>query len=265
MPRKKLREVDMLIDSTVGLVVQLYFDPNRDRLDFVAQYKGVPYRADSLKALKNRVRDVVMNESVLTWRRIIVVEEAKDAVGFTADHFFIARRADGTYVRSRGDHRLYSKAGEYATDDESLRRSMEDWEAPDGRYRTELFTVPYTRRGAYGHTDTHYLPYDDETWRALIDTRRRLREVHETLSRILASPEAVLRLGVGDLRVLLPTPDCTIIGIDGAPYASQDARPAAPTDGDVMDEKTVDVADVADMTAAIDTVATPFGHDKGAR
>jgi len=126
MPRKKLREVDTLIDSTVGLVVQLYFDPNRDRLDFVAQYKGVPYRADSLKALKNRVRDVVMNESVLTWRRIIVVEEAKDAVGFTADHFFIARRADGTYVRSRGDHRLYSKAGEYATDDESLRRSMED-------------------------------------------------------------------------------------------------------------------------------------------
>lgn len=55
MPRKKPREVDTLIDSTVGLAVQLYFDPNRDRLDFVAQYKGVRYRADSLKALKNRV------------------------------------------------------------------------------------------------------------------------------------------------------------------------------------------------------------------
>jgi hypothetical protein len=225
---KKEYEVDK-IKHVSGLVVPILFNPNARSgdfhtigLTFSAAVGDRNFRADSCSKVKDEVMEFLNKNSKLDWYPVIEITEISPFnnhgafVGLESHRFYLANTEDQPQHERGARRRLRKLRWDDYDPTKQNWMTMNDYKEIGidlGRIKhsTEFYDVQGILPGCLpqkseGRTETHYLPYDEVTWTALLAIEDGIHRLKKYFRELLGTPQgqAQLNLMGANLLKLLP-------------------------------------------------------------
>lgn len=197
MRQKKSQQVDEVRDDQRGVVIPIYYNPNKDAHYHHAEVGGERCQNADINEVKKWVRQQIRNMAEMVWDRVIEVRRydvAKHtlapALCVTIDRYYVARKIDKRWRKSAWDVELGRRLD-----------LSHDWTFTSQDAKSD-FNPPHTRVSGFDSCTYHYFAYSEELWLGLTRLVEGILKARQQLDELLGTPAGVERIATAGASLL---------------------------------------------------------------
>lgn len=196
MSRERGKKIDVIDVVTKVRRHQFPLRFDRERGDFFSSFAGVEHSSKDLGELKEKLRVAVEQTEDKPFRRVITItySSQEGSTRVTGRSFY--RGGTPEHVSDVSGFALSFAAGEVAgpfpAPEDKWGRAREVWLVKDvGEREDGSLCEPGEAQSVFGFDDAHTVDFTEARWRALLEIRAGIQELHRRISGVLDGPSEV--------------------------------------------------------------------------
>lgn len=194
-------KIDTVKDDQTGVSVDIHL--NKKSLEFSAEFAdfsitdkdGDKVRREVIKAIRERAALVwtpviyavqAHQLGLIVHENVIRPEEQREQMNLEIERFYVARKADGRWIRAEWDCPV----------DQRMSRTKWANEIPDGASDI-CYTIKDDRGLPYGRPTIkgkYLLPYDESLWNGLLEVIWQMKGIRELVVSLLSNEQGIAQL-----------------------------------------------------------------------